>query len=92
MKMTKPIVEVKLNNCATHEPCALCGDDADSAVGPWPFVRGTYEPVCTDCARHHGFREPFAQYLSEREWCDYWTHPNCGNPLLNLSEKSDISF
>jgi len=44
-------VAIKSNNCATNDPCALCGKPADPAVGPALFLDGTWAAVCWQCGR-----------------------------------------
>ncbi len=44
---------IKLNNAATNDPCALCGNRTDPAVGPELFIDGTWELVCHPCGRRY---------------------------------------
>lgn len=54
MPPESPKIEFKHNNCATNDPCAICGERTDPLVGPEPFLEGTWELVCAKCAA-----EPF---------------------------------
>jgi hypothetical protein len=49
----KAALVIKNNNTASNDPCALCGDRTDPAVGPELFVEGTWELVCNPCAFYH---------------------------------------
>ena len=42
--------EVRLNNAATNDPCAFCGNRTDPEIPFAIFEYGTYKPVCDDCA------------------------------------------
>ncbi len=42
-------LEIRPNNCATNDPCALCGARTDPAIGPELFKQGTWAVVCHDC-------------------------------------------
>jgi hypothetical protein len=44
---------VKLNSCATNDPCALCGFPTDQRVGPDLFLGATWHPVCYECGKKH---------------------------------------
>ena len=44
---------VGLNNTATNDPCAICGNRTDPEVGPELFLQGTEALVCYDCGRKH---------------------------------------
>ncbi len=44
---------IKYNNCATNDPCAICGDRTDPDVGPEVFVEGTAALVCRSCTLEH---------------------------------------
>ena len=46
-----PRIEIKHNNCAANDPCALCGSRTDPAVGLELFLQDTYSHVCRGCAR-----------------------------------------
>lgn len=41
MKDEAPRLAVKLNNCASNDPCAICNDRTDPEVGPELFLDGT---------------------------------------------------
>jgi hypothetical protein len=43
-------IEFKLNNCATNDPCAICGARCDPTCGVEPFAAGTWALVCDECA------------------------------------------
>ena len=49
MKDEAPRLAVKLNNCASNDPCAICNDRTDPEVGPELFLDGTWELVCYRC-------------------------------------------
>jgi len=49
MKDEAPRLAIKLNNCASNDPCAICGDRTDPEVGPELFLKGTWELVCYEC-------------------------------------------
>ena len=57
-------IEVKLNNLSNKEWCPFCDRFVCIEWGPWPFLRGTYRPVCPDCAAERGVREPYGDHLS----------------------------
>ena len=44
---------IGLNNTATNDPCAICGNRTDPEVGPELFLFGTEALVCYDCGRKH---------------------------------------
>jgi hypothetical protein len=44
---------IKLNNCATNDPCALCGQRTDPRVGPELFIGETFALVCHQCGREN---------------------------------------
>lgn len=46
-------IEIKHNNAATNDPCAVCGDRCDPIVGPEFFFKGTWALVCLGCVRTH---------------------------------------
>jgi hypothetical protein len=46
-------LEIKLNNAATNDPCALCGRRTDPECGPELFLGGTWELVCYECGAEH---------------------------------------
>lgn len=47
--MTVPDLCLKPNNCASNDPCAICGQRCDPDVGLEPFIAGTWNLVCHDC-------------------------------------------
>ena len=61
--MTKALC-VKWNNCATNDPCALCGNRTDPRVGPEIFLEGTWALVCCACQEKHA--PELAQMLRTR--------------------------
>src|ERR1019366_6472172 len=63
---TAPI-EVKLNSVRNTEWCPLCSRYVSVYWGPWPFLRGTYRPICCNCAAERGVQEPYADHLSSAE-------------------------
>jgi len=42
---------IAYNNCATNDPCALCGARTDPVVGPEAFIEGYRALVCRECSR-----------------------------------------
>ena len=44
---------IKLNNCATNDPCAICGDRTDPEIGPELFLADTWDVVCHACGMQH---------------------------------------
>jgi hypothetical protein len=42
-------LEIRFNNCATNDPCALCGERCDPRGGPDLFLKGTWNLVCDRC-------------------------------------------
>ena len=40
---------IKLNNLATNDPCALCGEPAHANTGPDLFMAHNWAPVCREC-------------------------------------------
>src|SRR5829696_8338860 len=53
-------LEIKLNNAAVNDPCALCGRRTDPECGPELFLGSTWELVCYECG---------AQYAPELMEC-----------------------
>jgi hypothetical protein len=53
---------IKLNNCATNDPCAICGTRCDPDTGPELFLDGTWALVCDECAEREA---PELFYLLE---------------------------
>jgi hypothetical protein len=49
MKDQPRTLAIKLNNCATNDPCAICGDRTDPELGPELFLEGTWALVCYEC-------------------------------------------
>jgi hypothetical protein len=45
------MLAIKLNNCASNDPCAICGDRCDPQVGPEIFLADTWALVCRPCAQ-----------------------------------------
>src|SRR5262245_30558606 len=39
-------IVIKDNNCATNDPCAICGARTDKSIGPELFLEGTWRLVC----------------------------------------------
>jgi hypothetical protein len=53
MKDQPSRLAIKLNNCASNDPCALCGFRTDPEVGPELFLEGTWALVCYECGDKH---------------------------------------
>ncbi len=47
---------IRWNNCATNDPCAICGERTDPVVGPELFLRDGWALVCWQCGRKHSPR------------------------------------
>jgi len=41
------------NNCASNDPCALCGRRLDAEVGPELFLPDGVSIVCWKCGKEH---------------------------------------
>lgn len=48
-----PVICIKYNNVATNDPCAICGERTDPAVGPELFLDGTASLVCRPCGQQY---------------------------------------
>lgn len=70
-----PRIEIKHNNCAADDPCALCGSRTDPVVGLELFLDGTYSHVCRECARKI---DPAK--LRWRDWANEATAQAAGPP------------
>ena len=44
---------IKMNNCATNDPCAICGARTDPGLGPELFMADSWDVVCWDCGRKY---------------------------------------
>jgi len=66
MTDNKPQLAIYDNNCATNDPCAICGQRTDPEVGPELFLAGTWQLVCYDCGRQYD-PELMAQLQTERQ-------------------------
>src|SRR5918994_1391770 len=53
MKDEAPTLAIKLNNCASKDPCVLCGKRTDPEVGPELFLEGTWALICYECGDKH---------------------------------------
>jgi hypothetical protein len=53
MKDNEIRLEIKLNNTASNDPCALCGERTDPETGPELFLGGTWAVVCYECGAEH---------------------------------------
>lgn len=40
---------IKMNNVATNDPCAICGERTDPALGPELFLADNWKLVCWEC-------------------------------------------
>jgi hypothetical protein len=45
--------DIRYNNAATNDPCAICGKRADPECGPELFLYGTLEFVCYWCGKKY---------------------------------------
>lgn len=44
---------IKNNNCATNDPCAICGRRTDPSCGPELFMADTWHLVCYHCGEEY---------------------------------------
>ena len=44
---------IKINNVATNDPCAICGDRTDPAIGPDLFLADSWQLVCWKCGKKY---------------------------------------
>ena len=51
--ITKPTIVIRANNCATNDPCAICGQRTDPNGFFDYFLEGTVELVCDQCVEKH---------------------------------------
>lgn len=51
--MKKIVLAIKDNNCASNDPCALCGKRTEPSCGPELFLEGTWSLVCHECGEKH---------------------------------------
>ncbi len=49
----RPVLAIKENNCATNDPCAVCGVRTDPDTGPELFLEGTWGLVCHECGQKY---------------------------------------
>jgi hypothetical protein len=52
-KAEYPRIVIKDNNCATNDPCAVCGERTDPNCGPELFLEGTWALVCHQCGKKY---------------------------------------
>jgi len=48
-----PSLVIKPNNCASNDPCGICGGRTDPHGGYDVFLEGTQELVCIQCTRKY---------------------------------------
>jgi len=72
----KPLC-IKLNNCETNDPCAICGEPTDSQVGPAIFVEGSWDLVCDVCSQRYA-PVLYAVVTIAREVINEPEEPACG--------------
>ena len=65
--MTHRLV-IRVNNSATNDPCAICGERTDPTIGPDLFLADTWSPVCEQCGMAN---EPQLVRALERYWLGY---------------------
>lgn len=41
---------LRANNAAVRGDCPICGISFKPDIGLWPFVPGSWTPLCPDCA------------------------------------------
>lgn len=44
---------IKHNNCASNDPCAICGQRTDPQVGPELMLADSRQLVCHDCGNRY---------------------------------------
>jgi hypothetical protein len=44
---------IKMNNCASNDPCGICGERTEPEIGSEVFLEGTNTLVCWRCANIH---------------------------------------
>lgn len=44
---------IKFNNCASNDPCAICGARTDPSVGPELFMADSWALVCYACGEKY---------------------------------------
>lgn len=71
---TKISLAIKSNNCATNDPCAVCGRRTDPAVGPEIFLHDSWHLVCHPCAEEI---DPVLLRIQEK----YWSQNTCADLL-----------
>jgi recombinational DNA repair protein (RecF pathway) len=49
-KMKTTQIAIKLNNCASNDPCAICGQRTDPEIGAEFFLADSWALVCHPCA------------------------------------------
>ena len=59
-------LSIKLNNAATNDPCAICGQRTDPETGPELFLGDTWGLVCWRCGDEHA--PDLVQCLLEYRW------------------------
>lgn len=63
---------IGLNNIASNDPCAICGERSDPDIGPELFLAGTQALVCFDCAKTYAPElndlAIIGRRLNERRW------------------------
>ncbi len=71
--LDKTMFAIKMNNCAVHEPCAVCGEDIHPGVGPQLFEKDSWDSVCLDCGRKYApeLVEALIKYWNMSEY-DTW--------------------
>lgn len=50
MNTNTPSITIKHNNCASNDPCGICGQRTDPIVGPEFFLADSWALVCHQCA------------------------------------------
>lgn len=44
-------IVLKWNNTCCNAPCPVCDEGFKPSWGFWPFLEGTWTPVCLDCTK-----------------------------------------
>lgn len=63
----KPQIEVKFNTVRCWENCPLCGKSfKPDMMRPWPFLSGSWRPICETCAAEYDLHYPYPVRASAR--------------------------
>ncbi len=81
---------IKFNNCATNDPCAICGAKTGPSIGYELFLADSYDLVCYECGRKHA---PVLVAMLEASGFIQVTDKNSGQLIAHNSPLSvDITW